>query len=711
MRFIACLLVLLPFWLKAQVSFVDVAEVENINWSGKTFGASWADVTGNGFPDLFIQCHSNFFDAYFNDDLPRYYFNEGGTFTEGITLEEISETDWHGGMMFDFDNDGDLDHISLTGGSSANIFFENQNGAFSYQNLASEVGLDCDGCVGRSPGLIDANNDGYLDVLLSNLLHGQEGVGPVLYINGQDQTFNDQSTEYNLDWTQSSFSVTSDLIGDGGMNVVYLLGRPIITSFAEEGFQTELEIPLNNTFDFSIDDFNGDLLPDIFAVTARKSAAVDQITDDLIRGHIPFSSNDETVEIHISTDDLNPELTVYPRNISTPYVLVSGNNSSQALFGDDIQIDLDQSSADFIGVPAIEDTLTLPHVYVGYDEAESRWTVRFKSGLNIEIPLAIEFIGDQVELLGFTGFQEPTNLRDRLYINEGNLEFNQVLVNLFDGSDNSLSATAADFDNDMDMDIYVLRSSYAENKPNILYENVNNQMFIRHEGAWGASGDGPGIGEAVNTVDYNNDGFMDLFVTNGVSVFFLDSARVNLYQNQANENNWIKLILNGITSNPLGLHAKVYVYSGGVAQMRYQDGGFHRYSQDDNRLHFGLAENTLVDSIVIEWPSGVHQLLTDVDVNQILTVDEDFDVSAEFQNSKGASLKVFPNPTSGILNVKCSAIIQGINVYNSLGELVQSEAYDDSNNFRKLRIGHSPGIYSLEVICKNGIFKDRVVVL
>jgi hypothetical protein len=702
-------LLLMPFCLQAQVSFVDVADSLNITWSGKTFGTSWSDVSGNGFPDLFLQCHSNFFDAYFDDDLPRYYFNQGDSFTEGPTLEAVAETDWHGGMMFDFDNDGDLDHLSVTGGSSANILFENENGSFSYQNSAASVGLDCEGCVGRSPAVIDVDNDGFLDVLLSNLAESQGGVGSVLLINDANQIFTDQTSEYNLDWS-ASFSVTSDLIGDGAMNVIYLADRPTITTLIEGGFQTEFDLPVSNTYDFAIDDFNGDLLPDIFCATGRKSAAVDQVSSDIIRAHIPFSANDDIIQINISTNDLSPQLTIFPRNISTPYVVISGNNTSQVFNGEETQLDLNQLSAVYTGIPTIEDTISMPHVYVGYDEDESYWSVRFKSGFNTSIPLALEFNGEQSEVINFTGIEISDDLNDRLFINEGDLEFNQVLANLFDGSDNSLSVTTADFDNDMDIDIYVVRSSFAGNAQNILYEN-NNLGFVRHEGAWGATGDGPGIGDAVNSVDYNNDGFMDIFVTNGASVFFLDSAGVNLYQNQGNNNNWIKIILSGITSNPLGMHAKAYVYSGGTAQMKYQDGGFHRYSQDDNRLHFGLAQNNTIDSIVIDWPSGIHQLLTEIDVNQILTIVEDFDLSTDPAYLNSPFFKIFPNPTSGKITVSSSSIIHRINVYSSLGVLVQYEDFSGRNNTEKINLQASPGIYRIEGICEKGIFRENILIL
>ena len=60
--------------------------------------------------------------------------------------------------------------------------------------------------------------------------------------------------------------------------------------------------------------------------------------------------------------------------------------------------------------------------------------------------------------------------------------------------------------------------------------------------------------------------------------------------------------------------------------MREQGGGMHRFSQDYKRLHFGLAGNTLVDKITVEWPSGIIQKLNNVDADQILSIVEEGDL-------------------------------------------------------------------------------------
>jgi MYXO-CTERM domain-containing protein len=60
--------------------------------------------------------------------------------------------------------------------------------------------------------------------------------------------------------------------------------------------------------------------------------------------------------------------------------------------------------------------------------------------------------------------------------------------------------------------------------------------------------------------------------------------------------------------------------------MREQGGGMHSYSQNYKRLHFGLAGNTQVDEVTVEWPSGIIQKLNNLAADQILSIVEEGEV-------------------------------------------------------------------------------------
>ena len=73
----------------------------------------------------------------------------------------------------------------------------------------------------------------------------------------------------------------------------------------------------------------------------------------------------------------------------------------------------------------------------------------------------------------------------------------------------SYAAVAGDFDNDMDIDLYVVNSLPTSNSPNTLYENTGGD-FQKINNAGGAAGTFQGIGQNVVTADYDEDGFLDL---------------------------------------------------------------------------------------------------------------------------------------------------------------------------------------------------------
>ncbi|MEM8502078.1 MAG: FG-GAP-like repeat-containing protein [Cyanobacteria bacterium P01_D01_bin.1] len=184
---------------------------------------------------------------------------------------------------------------------------------------------------------------------------------------------------------------------------------------------------------------------------------------------------------------------------------------------------------------------------------------------------------------------------------------------------------AADFDNDMDVDIFVLRGAQeARGVPNILYDNQGDGTFITIANAGGILPADRGIRDNVTTADYDVDGFVDLFITNGTAT--ATNGPQQLFRNQGNSNNWLQIDLQGVQTNRDGIGAKVYVTTAdGKTQRRDQNGGVHERSQNHQRLHFGLAQNTEIESIRIEWPSGIVQEIanaSDVQVNDVIVINE-----------------------------------------------------------------------------------------
>ena len=199
-------------------------------------------------------------------------------------------------------------------------------------------------------------------------------------------------------------------------------------------------------------------------------------------------------------------------------------------------------------------------------------------------------------------------------------------------NESCVSIASGDFDNDTDVDIYMVCRQGPENLANVLYENQGNGHFTRIAGAGGAAGaigkglaSGVGVGESVTVADYNADGYLDLLVMNGLLMQPEDvGGRHQLFKNTGNGNKWIELDLVGKGqgfTNRNGIGAKIFVTGSGKTQLREQNGGYHRWAQNHQRVHFGLGGSATVN-IRVEWPSGIVDQYNNVASNRIYKVNE-----------------------------------------------------------------------------------------
>jgi hypothetical protein len=138
-----------------------------------------------------------------------------------------------------------------------------------------------------------------------------------------------------------------------------------------------------------------------------------------------------------------------------------------------------------------------------------------------------------------------------------------------------------------------------------------------------AVGQQAGVGETVVSADYDLDGRLDFLVANGMNMRpqGRNNGPYQLFRNTSPVRNWIELDLVGTASNRDAIGARVYATAGGVTQLREQNEGYHRWSQNQRRLHFGLAGNTKVN-LTVKWPSGQTDTYNDVDAGHIYVATE-----------------------------------------------------------------------------------------
>jgi hypothetical protein len=125
-------------------------------------------------------------------------------------------------------------------------------------------------------------------------------------------------------------------------------------------------------------------------------------------------------------------------------------------------------------------------------------------------------------------------------------------------------------------------------------------------------------------VDYDNDGFIDLFVS--MSQLANNSPGRNLlYHNNGNTNAWLEVKLVGTVANRSAIGAKVRLHAttGGKTfwQLREINGGMG-YDSKPLVAHFGLGDATNADTLRVEWPSGTVQAFQNVAARQTLTITE-----------------------------------------------------------------------------------------
>ena len=272
-------------------------------------------------------------------------------------------------------------------------------------------------------------------------------------------------------------------------------------------------------------------------------------------------------------------------------------------------------------------------------------------------------------------------MENYLYHNNGDGTFAEVALEAgvaFTASgdaSSSMGGDFGDFDNDGDLDLVIPDMVY-----NNLYLNQGDGLF---EDVTAISGVAEASGQFVtwggDLGDYNNDGFLDLLLSNG-DVDRLDAMEPLLLMNVAgpegtrvfrdvNEqagpwfrtksvsrgmavadydndgdldafflnldqpsrlvsnsgvpgHHWLMIQLVGTLSNRDGIGARVTVRAGDLVRVEERLSSSGYLSQNDPRLHFGLGPRKKVDSVEVRWPSGATSLLKDVSVDQIIEVVE-----------------------------------------------------------------------------------------
>ena len=184
-----------------------------------------------------------------------------------------------------------------------------------------------------------------------------------------------------------------------------------------------------------------------------------------------------------------------------------------------------------------------------------------------------------------------------------------------------------DFANDGWLDLFLvnghvypeveqLKTEAGYKQRKVVYRNLRDGRFEDVTERLGAPATTPKAGRGAAFGDLDNDGDVDVVVNN-----VHDTP--DLFRTETEgRNHWLILKLQGTRSNRSAIGARVRVDAGGVVQTQEVRGGGSYNSQNDLRVHFGLAETAKLDRLELRWPSGLEEEWRDLAVDRIFPLTE-----------------------------------------------------------------------------------------
>ena len=151
---------------------------------------------------------------------------------------------------------------------------------------------------------------------------------------------------------------------------------------------------------------------------------------------------------------------------------------------------------------------------------------------------------------------------------------------------------------------------------NQLFENVGDGKFEEVSQTSGAGLRIEKVSRGAAFGDYDEDGDLDIFVLE------LNDLPTLLRNDGGNRNNHLLVRTEGTESNRDGIGARVKLTCGNVTQVNEVRSGSSYLSQNDPRLHFGLGECTEVDRLEVSWPSGLVERFENLPSNRVLVIRE-----------------------------------------------------------------------------------------
>lgn len=567
-----------------------------------------------------------------SSDRTNIYFQNTLTSTNEFNIYKYRNFYNGGGVgLGDINNDGLLD-IYLVANMGPNKLYINR-GDFVFEDITESAGVEGEQVWSTGVSMVDINGDGWLDIYVCNSgdVEGSNRKNE-FFINNGDGTFTDMAEEMGLsDNGFSTHAVFFDYDNDGDLDMYQL----------NNSFKSIGSFNLKQNERTIRDSLGGDKLyrndNGIFVDVSEEAGIFGSVIGFGLGVSVSDLDKDGWMDLYISNDFFERDY-IYMNNGDGTFREELENQMrsiSVASMGSDIA-DLNGD-----GYPEIFVTEMLP-----------KGDERFKTTMTFENWDKYRYNIDNDYYHQFT--------RNMLHRHNGissskGVTFSEVgRLSGVEATDWSWSALIADLDNDGHNDLYITNGiaqdilnqdylSYVANEevarmvirkegvdfkqlidiipinriPNYAYSGSSNLLFKDKTQEWGLGTPSHSNGSAYGDLD--NDGYLDLVVNNvNMPLFVYQNRGRFLYK----ENNYLKVVLDGDKVNKSAIGAKVTLKCGN--RIFYQEQSPNRGFQSsvDSRLNFGLGNIHIVDSLIVDWFYGKQTILTHVDVNQTLVLNE-----------------------------------------------------------------------------------------
>ncbi|MBY0274045.1 CRTAC1 family protein [Candidatus Binatia bacterium] len=611
--------------------FTDVSHAAGVARVSQAYDATLGDYDDDGDVDVFVGGHG----------MPAALLrNDGdGHFTDVVASSGIDTSgDKHGAGWGDFDGDGRLDLYVPVGANRGretakkNRLYRNL-GDGRFADVATSAGVTDPAGRSRSVAWLDANLDGRLDLLVSNLLTPNR-----LFLGNGDGTFAEAGEAFGIASPAAVHVAWGDLNGDRAPDLIYAgtpKGLRVLMNeggkrFVDRTGEAGLENLGHSVKGMTLGDVDGDGDLDVYLGYGVDFTDSVLVGDDgrvrfaILPGAKPAGFDFETP----AHDDVAPAFEV----LENGYPLAAdriwcGRDTQPAGAG----FTCAASAAASDGVPARAGFLVWRDPRsVERDAADApvwRWHARWN------VPGDHQITG---YLRGASNAQpadmtHPPEAGGALWLNDGHGRFVRAKGDGLDHAANCHLVQLADVNDDGTLDLYVVDSGVeGRGGHNALFLGRGDATFVRASEQAGAGPDsGNGRGSGAHFFDFDGDGRLDLFLTNGWGLPPFDQGPYRLLRNDtAVRNAWLAIVLEGTRSNRSGLGAWIDVEACGRKQTRFQNGLANGYSQSLVPAHFGLGACDAPATVRVRWPSGTDQVVDGVAPGRTLHVREPDAVAA-----------------------------------------------------------------------------------